>query len=180
MLQNAGYGKMKKAQLKIQQMAFMLIVVTLFFVLVMMFVLVVKFSGLKNTAMELEEKNAMLLVSKIANSPEFSCGESFGRNKINCVDWDKLMILKENIGKYERFWGVSNIEIKKIYPTENSEVICDKYNYPECGITRIMPKDVQGFDVSNFVTLCRKTMSSDGFYDKCEVARIMASYGGEK
>src|SRR3989344_3030780 len=90
----------KRAQLKIQQMAFMLMAVTLFFILVGMFFLVIKFSGLKESATMLEEENAMLLATKIANSPEFSCGNAFGTTKIACIDSDKMIVLKENINKY--------------------------------------------------------------------------------
>ena len=163
-----------KAQMKIQQMAFMLIAVTLFFVLVLMFFLVVKFSGLKGSAQALEEKNALLLVSKLANSPEFSCEESFGKNKINCVDADKAMMLKESIERYEDFWGVKNIEIRKIYP-EREEKVCELGNYPDCNVIR-MRSEVGGFDASNFVVLCRKESSEGGFYDKCEIAKMMVSY----
>ena len=106
----------KKAQLKIQQMAFMLIAVTLFFVLVGMFVLTIQLSNLKNSAATLEEKNALLLVTKLANSPEFSCGNAFGNIRINCIDADKVIMLKEGITNYDKFWGVENIEIRKIYP----------------------------------------------------------------
>ena len=45
---------MKQGQLKIQQMVFMLLAATLFFALVGMLVLNLKFSGLKETATELE------------------------------------------------------------------------------------------------------------------------------
>src|SRR4030042_5145835 len=84
--------KNKKGQMKIQQMAFMLMAITLFFVLVGIFVLVIRFSGLKDTAKQLEEENAMLLVSKLANSPEFSCENAFGALS-NCIDADKIMAL---------------------------------------------------------------------------------------
>ena len=84
----------RKAQLKIQQMAFMLIAVTLFFVLVGIFVLAFRLSNLQESAELLEEKNAMLLVTKLANSPEFSCGDAFGTSRTNCVDSDKVMALK--------------------------------------------------------------------------------------
>ena len=97
-LRSVNYGKkikMKQGQLKIQQMAFMLLAVTLFFVLVGMFVLALRFSGLKESATELEEKNAMLLVTRIANSPEFSCGNAFGKSRTNCIDADKVMMLKK-------------------------------------------------------------------------------------
>ena len=167
--------KQGKAQLKIQQMAFMLIAVTLFFVLVGMFMLVIKFSGLKESATALEEKNAMLLVTRLANSPEFSCSEAFGTSRTNCVDADKIMILKENINKYADFWGVSNIEIRKLYPTD-TEKICDIGNYPNCNIIRLRSKEVSGYDSSNFVSLCRKESFGGEVYDKCELAKIMVSY----
>ena len=169
----------KSGQLKIQQMAFVLMAVTLFFVLVGMFVLVVRFSGLEESATALEEKNAMLLVAKLANSPEFSCGEAFGVNRINCVDADKVMILKENIIKYVNFWGVSNIEIRKIYPAGNGK-ICSLGNYPDCDIIRIRSGEVAGADLSSFVSLCRKESFNGEIYDKCELAKIMVSYGGSQ
>jgi len=168
--------KTKKAQLKIQQMAFMLMAVTLFFVLVGVFVLVVKFSGLKESATALEEKNAMLLVTKLANSPEFSCGNGFGTNRVNCVDADKVMVLKESIEKYIDFWGVSNIEIRKIYPKIDSEIICDIGNYPNCNVIKMRSKEGSGTDLSNFVSLCRKESFEGEIYDKCELAKIMVSY----
>ena len=109
----------KKAQLKIQQMTFMLIAITLLFVIAGLFVLVFMFSGLKESATELSERNSLLLVSRLANSPEFSCGRSFGMLKLNCIDQDKAMILKQNSKIYSGFWGVAGIEIQKIYQ-ENS------------------------------------------------------------
>jgi|TARA_Y100000310_G_scaffold246957_1_gene252459 hypothetical protein len=163
----------KKAQLKIQQMAFMLIAVTLFFVLVAMFIITIKFSGLKESATVLEEKNAMLLVTKLANSPEFSCGEAYGANRINCVDSDKIMVLKENI--YEGFWDVSNIEIRKIYPKEDT-IICTSGNYPNCNVIKVKSDEVTGNYLSNFVSLCRKESFEGEIYDKCEVAKLMVSY----
>ena len=175
--------KNKRGQLKIQQMAFMLIAVTLFFVLAGMFVLVIKFAGLKESATTLEEKNAMLLVTKIANSPEFACGEAFGSNKINCIDADKVMMLKENIIKYidvskpkENFWGVAtNIEIRKIHPKPDEEIICNLGNYPDCNIINLQSKKIPA-EYSNFVLLCRKESFEGEVYDKCELAKVMISY----
>lgn len=176
-------GINKKAQLKIQQMAFMLIAVTIFFALVGMAVLAFKLSGIKDSANLLEEKNAILLVEKLASSPEFTCGGSFafGSEKIACIDADKAMILRENIGKYANFWGVSNIEIHKIYPKqhENRVIQCTRSNYPECDVISLMSEGVQGTSVSSFVTLCRKEpheLFSNDFYNKCEMAKLLVSY----
>lgn len=163
---------MKKGQLKIQQMAFMLMAITLFFVLAGMFVLVISTTNLRGTALELEEKNAMLLVSKLANSPEFSCGESFGSNRINCVDGDKIMMLKENIAKYENFWNVANIEIRK---TSEDPTICNLGNYPNCGIIKLRETKITS-EFSNFVSLCWKDTYESKIYDKCQIAKLMVSY----
>ncbi len=167
--------KNKKAQMKIQQMAFMLIAVVLFFSLVGMLVVVVKFSGLKESAAVLEEKNAMLLVTKIANSPEFSCGQAFGSGRVNCIDADKVMMLKESIVKYSGFWGVSDIEIRKIYP-KSEDIVCNLENYPDCSIIQLLADKMTGTGVSNFVALCRKATFEGIGYDKCELARIIVSY----
>ncbi|MBU0894367.1 MAG: hypothetical protein KKF48_04775 [Nanoarchaeota archaeon] len=178
-MQIVNYGKTKKAQLKIQQMAFMLIAVTIFFALVGMFVLVFKFSELKESASLLEEKDAILLAEKLANSPEFSCGDSFGTHKLNCIDADKIMILKSRISRYSNFWGSSNIEIRKIYPGITGKVLCNSGNYPNCNIIRLISDEITGVDASTFVSLCRKeldTGSDLGFYNKCELAKLMVSY----
>jgi len=165
----------KKGQLKIQQMVFMLLAVTLFFVLVGLAILAVKMNSLKNTATNLEEKNALLLVTKLANSPEFSCGESFRNAKIKCVDSDKIMMLKENIGKYSGFWGINNIEIRKIYPIFSVNKECNLGNYPNCNIIKLKQGKITQ-EHSNFVSLCRKENIGEDVYDKCEIAKLMISY----
>ena len=123
-------------QIKIQQMAFMLIAITVFFALVGMFFLTIEVSRIKNSSGDLEEKNALLLVTKLANSPEFSCGESFGSGKVNCIDADKVMSLKKYTKDYSNFWGISNIQIRKIYPVNNGKE-CNSGNYPYCDIIKI-------------------------------------------
>ncbi len=169
--------KYKKGQMKIQQMAFMLIAVTLFFALVGMFMLVLQFSNLRESAESLCEKNALLLVTKLANSPEFSCGNSFGSGKSNCVDSDKVMALKGKSEEYKDFWGVSNIQIRKIYPSGNVE--CNTENYPNCNIIKIREGGINS-TYENFVSLCRKENVEGEVEDKCELARLMVSYEGER
>jgi len=160
--------------MKIQQMAFMLIAVVLFFALVGLFVLVIRVSGLAQASEILEEEKAMLLVTKLANSPEFACGTSFGENKLSCVDADKVMMLKEHISKYYNFWGIAGIEIRKINP-ESGEV-CDSTNYPDCEVIEVYSEDVNKLPAtSNFIALCWKEDDGDGVYSKCEIARLLVS-----
>ncbi len=163
-----------KSQFKIQQMAFMLLAVTLFFVLAGIFVLIFKFSDLKDAATEISEKNALLLVTRLANSPEFSCGEVFDYAGIACIDSDKVMALKQSQKEYGDFWGVLNIEIRKILSNKTDE--CTIKNYPDCGFIKIKRSDEIGDFISNFVILCRKNGFEGEVYDKCEISRLMVSY----
>ena len=166
----------RKAQMKIQQMAFMLIAVTLFLVMAGMFILVIRFSSLQDTAELLEERNALLLVSKIADSAEFSCGNAFGEPRTNCIDTDKVMALTGRLQDYSGFWGVDGIEIRRIYPKgAGTEGECNLENYPECGKITLVPSG-EGTGISNFVSLCRKEQG-ELIYDKCELGRIIVTYG---
>jgi hypothetical protein len=167
--------KNRSGQMKIQQTIFMLVAVTLLFILVGVFFLSIRLYNLKQLATNLEQKNAMLLVSKLANSPEFSCGNSFGTSRINCIDFDKIMALKDRANDYSDFWGVAKITLRKIYPNEGS-IICDDTTYPNCDIIEILDNNVNSQPaVSNFVSLCRKDASETKIYDKCELALLMVS-----
>lgn len=180
----------KRAQLKIQQMAFMLLALTLFFALIAMFFVGIKMSGLKERRTDLAKENAMLLSTRIANSPEFACGSSFGGTKLSCVDADKFLVLKESpdlIEKYKQvsgnsedtFWGSeANIVIRKIYPkSEYNNIECNLANYPNCGILNLFEKEINS-EYSTNVLLCRKEQSldSDDYYNKCEIAKLMVTF----
>jgi len=150
--------------------------ITLFFALVGMFFLTLQVSKIRESASSLEEKNALLLVTKLANSPEFSCGNSFGLTGTSCVDSDKVMALKNNIDKYKDFWGASSIEIRKIYPS-SQKVECNSGNYPDCNLIKITEEEITS-EHSNFVSLCRKEFSDGDTYDKCELAKLIVGYDG--
>ena len=175
-ISNLHLPKSYKGQMKIQQTAFMLLAITVFFVLVGLFVLMFKMGSIKDTAEILERDNAMSLVSKLANSPEFACGGAFGTSKVDCVDADKVMALKQNSAIYEGFWGISNIEILKIYPASEENIECNIITYPNCNFIQIKEGELTGYSVSNFVSLCRKESFEGSPYNKCELARLMVSY----
>jgi len=165
----------KKGQIKMQQMIFMLIAVTCLFILVGVFFLSIRLYNLKKTASNLEERNALLLVSKLANSPEFSCGNAFGRSRTNCVDFDNLISLEGRKDEYSELWGVAKIELRKIYPNKGN-ILCNAANYPNCDIVKILDKNVNMQPASsNFVSLCRKDSDGIMIYDKCELAILMVS-----
>ena len=170
--------KMKKAQIKIQQTAFMLIALTLFFVLVGLFLISFKMSDLKQKANALDEKNAVILASKIAASPELSCGHAYGETRVNCIDSDKLIVFIGSSSKYKNFWQISNLEIRKIYPSQTQEIICTQNNYPDCNYFKIYANSTKnsGPDYTSFGVLCRKDKQNGVTYNKCELAKLIVSY----
>jgi hypothetical protein len=164
-----------RGQLKIQQMIFMIVAVVFLFVLVGLFFLSISLNKIQKESTNIAEREAITLVSRLANSPEFSCGNAYGSNKPNCIDFDKVMVLKENIAKYSDFWGVAKIEIRKVYPNQGN-MSCKEENYPNCGDLKILDKNVEILSYSStFVSLCRKESSVAGPYSKCELARLMVS-----
>lgn len=179
MAQHANYGNMKtkKGQLKIQQMTFMLIAVTLFFVLAGMFVLVTQVNGLKQKASVQQQDNAQLLVSKISDSPEFSCGDSFGTGMSSCIDANKVISLENNLKVYGNgsFWGVQGIQIRIIYPISNNTE-CTSSNFPNCNAITLIPSN-NGTGISNIVSLCGYYSNGQSII-KCDLAKIIVTYQG--
>ncbi|MAG07349.1 hypothetical protein CMI46_00865 [Candidatus Pacearchaeota archaeon] len=155
----------RKGQLKIQQMAFMLIAVTIFFSLILLFYVSMKTANLREDVLDSRREKAVGLVTKIAATPEFTF-EGVSR----AVDADKLMVLR-NSKKYENFWGVKGIVIRKLYPpSENVE--CTTGNYPNCNVIKLFTnKNVA--DVASYVSLCRKDTISGSSYNRCELALLM-------
>jgi hypothetical protein len=86
------------------------------------------------------------------------------------------MALSGNIEDYFDFWDVSNIEIYKVYP-DSADVVCDFGNYPDCNVIKVISKESLGVGLSNFVALCRKASYKGEIYDKCELAKVVISYG---
>src|SRR3989344_4038608 len=168
--------KSKKSQMKIQQTAFMLLAVTLFFALVGLAFVSFQLSGIKKWATELQEKNARLTISKLANSPEFTCGEAFGTKGVSCVDMDKVMKLKENEATYKGFWGVSEISVRRIYPKTTGTVVCTPSKYPNCNVIEMRVGGRGGTFIPNYVSLCRKGVENGELYNKCEMGLLMVSY----
>ena len=155
----------RSGQLKIQQMAFMLLAVTLFFVIVFLFFLLFSTSNLKKEKVDFEREKAEILVSKIASSPEFNFADV-----PRGVDFDKVMALKNN-EKYKDYLGVDGIILRKIYPIGNN-VECKIGNYPECNLIKLFTEKNNAV-ASSYVALCTKKESGGSSYDYCELGILM-------
>lgn len=161
----------KQAQLKIQEMAFFLVAIVLFFVLVGLFAFTIIFSNLSRGATSAAEERTLSSITNLADAPEFSCGEP------NCVDGDKVVALMQN-KKYENFWPFSSLSVHRqstFTKNESDWIKCTSSNYPNCDVLEIYDKNIKNERIiSNFVALCRLDLENDYNYKKCEVAELVA------
>ena len=159
----------KKAQFKIQQTTFMLLAVTLFFVLVGLFWLGFQYSGLKSQVNQLNQDRVTSIVSYLSSSAEFSCGEDY------CVDTDKLLMLQDR-SVYQEFWPVSYIKIRTL--DGKNETFCNKANYPDCNVYEAYnnPEIESKSSIGSFVALCRHERLEDYPIQVCEIGRMTIGY----
>ena len=185
-------AKNRKAQFKIQQTAFMLMGIVLFFILVGIFWLSLKSSSIKKSAANLEQEQAIATALSIAESPELRCT---GTNAIQCIDFDKALVIK-NTKIFQSLWPISGLEVRIVRPSvssisnisninniNNARKECTIENYPSCNVLTIIDNNVENSEYENkadkasassFVRLCRKERNIESYtYDKCELGEII-------
>jgi len=159
-----------KAQMKIQQMAFMLVALVVFFSLIALIYFSISLSNVRSSAQQLQEDEAREIVRKLAGSPELAFTSSSDCD--SCIDMDKALMLAESPA-YEDFWNLDYLMIEKIYPS-NIESECTRFNYPDCSKTTIFSKTQDiGSATQAFVTLAR--WDSDLGKYRYEMGKIYAS-----
>ena len=145
-----------KAQLKIQQTAFMLIFLTIFFSMVGILFVSFYMNSLKQNVNILNENKAIILSQFLYQSTEFSCPDSSSY----CIDSDKLLFF--NSTKYKELFPVTYIKISKV--TSEPEIKCIQGNYPNCNTFEFEFKEHEKICKSSFVALCRQENSEQGPY----------------
>ena len=159
--------KNNKGQLKIQQMVFMILAITIFFILAGLFFLALKVTNLERDAQELNQDKAVGLVNKISSNPEITF-----EGIPNSIDADKLMVLKDS-KTYPSFFGVDGIIVQKVYPVEsNEEILCTTSNYPDCNKIKLFTHS-EVASTQSFVSWCRKKSLNGNSYDECSLAILM-------
>jgi hypothetical protein len=169
-LENFGqpFKILSRGQMKIQQMAFVLVALMVFFAMVALFYFSFSLGSLEKGAQSLQQDEAKELVRKMASTSEFAFTS---KDCSNCIDMVKVLVLKDR-GSYEDFWNLDFLQIKKVHPSSN-EIECEKSNYPDCNTITIIPNEEIGSPPSAFVSLCSWEQSQEFF--KCELGRILAS-----
>jgi hypothetical protein len=164
-----------KGQLKIQQTAFMLVLVVIFFFMVGLIYLSISLANLREKAQQLRDDEAKEIVRSISGLPELAFTSS--SDCVSCIDFDKALQLSEALksGPYENFWNFDFLMIEKIYPQTSPDVVeCTASNYPDCNRLILISKTSDfGAAQSAFVTLARWDENMN--YYRYELGRIHAS-----
>lgn len=160
----------RKSQLKIQEMAFMLMAVVILFVLAGLFFASVVYKNMYKNANLLSKEKAVSTVAKIADTAEFSCGKPL------CIDTDKLLAMKDKRA-YDGFWPVTSLSVLSVFPKQGL-VECTQNNYPNCSSFKIYKENLENEEtVATFVSLCRQEKNENGYlYEKCELGKIIAGF----
>jgi len=156
--------------MKIQEMAFVLMAIMIFFAMVVMIFISVSMNNLKQDAGQLKAQEAIEIVRKLSAAPEFAL-TSFSKECSSCIDLDKVMALKDR-KDYQGFWNLDRLMIRKAYPSESGE--CTPINYPDCESITLINKTSSYTAQSAYVSLCHWEPSNGG-HIKCEIGQIYAA-----
>ena len=153
---------MKRGQFQIQQMAFMIVAVVIFFVLVGLFFLMYQSRDIQGNYEQLQRDKAISSLSVIANMPEMSCGDL-------CVDIDKMEALIDR--DYDEIWPVASVSVYKVYPSFDMIVDCPGVGCNKWNVYDSRQEKVKEY--STYVSLCQKLSEGGSVYDKCEIGKLV-------
>ncbi len=160
--------KSRGGQMKIMQMAFMIVAVFFFFVLVGLFVLGIAFKDVAKSSEDLNRKQAISSLGVIASMSEFS----FDSRESMTLDEDKLVIMTGDGGKgYENFFPVTSLKVYKVYPSFDREIKCPAIDCNYYDIYDSGQKDILTY--SSFVSICKRVKNFGSVYDTCEIGKIV-------
>jgi len=157
--------KNKKSQMKIQQMAFMIIAVFFFFILVGLFFIGWQYKDVMSSYEKLQKEQAISSMAVISDMAELNCGsqESY------CLDEDKLIVMGRK--NFQAIWPVESVEVYKIYPEFSEEIACPSI---DCNYWKVYDSGRKNTEKhSTFVSICRKIKEKDFIYEKCEIGKLL-------
>jgi len=126
----------KRGQLKIQEMAFVLLGVVFLFALILLFFVSFQYRSWQKVASQTEEARAITLLEVVASMPEFRCSSSFSSaSEAVCIDIDKIEYFNKTRSirdKYAILWEsaqAAGVEVQEIYPGKSTYTIYSKSNF---------------------------------------------------
>ena len=162
----------KKGQLQIQQLAFMIVAIFLFFIIVGLFFLNVSMGNIKGSAQDLKTQKAISFLSTIPPMTEFNGGCS------NCVDKDKLKAFAYFSEEYKQFFPLDSLRAIRVYPKPlnfsfSEEIACPS---SEC-LVLFNSTTSEIVEYSIFVPVCETSKRTGVVFTSCEIWKLI---GGVK
>ncbi|MEK6825847.1 MAG: hypothetical protein AABY00_03610 [Nanoarchaeota archaeon] len=161
-----------KAQLKIQEMAFVLVACMIFLALAAVFYLSLKGAGGKETILDQREQEVIESLRKLADSSELEWSDAHEQCK-GCIDLDKAILLKETSRNKQTqvLWNMNALSLEVMTPQKEGE--CTLGNYPECKtLTLINATSSARIErKSAFVALCHREQKQR----ICRLGKIIGS-----
>jgi len=147
-----------RGQLKMQEMAFVLLALALLGMLGMLFYVRLQSQNVQSAADVLNRERALSLRDRLAFLPEIKCAEQL------CIDKDKVDIMRTSYSDELKplFQGVARVEVRQIYPTEETTVI---YDSGKAGNTTY----------SSFVNICQQKQIGTLFSYDCGLGMLKVS-----
>ncbi|MBI5148248.1 hypothetical protein HZA33_01060 [Candidatus Pacearchaeota archaeon] len=145
--------KNKKADLKIQETAFMLLALAMFFALVFVFYTNIKLSGLYAERNRLYQERGVSMLSKLANMPELSSAEG--------LDYDSIIALRNVTGYDKLFKGLLGIQVVRVYPKKEVITIFDN------------TKGKNWISYSSYIPLCQLVFEEEQATTRCDIAKLI-------
>ncbi len=165
----------RRGQLKVQEMAFVLVALMVFFALVAVLYLSVRTSFLEQGVRESSDERARSAARYLAATPEFAWHACSG-----CVDLDKVFLLKQRLNRTLSISVLDEYDFlafESLYPPRAGGE-CTAGTYPACNRTTLIKTRADyGIAVSSFVTLCRWDGGEGGV---CELGKLYLSDQGRE
>jgi len=157
----------KRGQMKMMQMAFMIVAVFFFFILVGLFFLSIQFKDVKGSAAQLQRDQAISSLRVIADMPELS----YDSGESATLDEDKLKVMSGNFSRYyDEFWPVASVGVYKLGTGYNETKPCPGVG---CNYYKLYDNEQDNVRTySTYVSICKKVKELGFVYDGCEVGKL--------
>lgn len=153
----------KRAQIKIQETAFMLLALIMLFALIFIFYSRFEIAKLYAEANQKNAENAIKMLNMLSVMPEFAAVDGG-------IDYDKILSLR-NVSGYEQLWkGIRKISVVRIYPQNESKTI----------LIYDSKKDVDFTSYSTYTALCVTRYKNWNEWQDCDLARLIVDVEGVK
>jgi hypothetical protein len=156
----------KIADMKIQQMTFMILFVFIFFSFAGLFFVSIQQSKISENFNTLQKEAAIASIETIANMPELNCDSS----RTLCLDEDKIVTFATISKSYKSFWPVASIKVRKVFPKNLKDIKCPAANCSYYEIYNSNQTDM--IEYGTFVSICKAVRNEGVVQEICELGRL--------